>query len=201
MFNFYHPDPASKPTWKVQNLFPTLRKLQIRVSIFNFVPFSFFLFCPNSHSLWFAKFLLPFSSNSNPFATMKHQKPRDEENRGKNNGSNSIKMNNNNNNNMKKKKRLGGGGLSLEAFANAKTKGDFYNPSLISTFFFFFWFILIKFQSFFLLWRFCCLSLWQFLCFLVIGLFISIWFIFWVILLVLFDGYEVVGLESWDCLV
>lgn len=68
---------------------------------------------------------------------MKHQKPRDEENRGKNNGSNSIKMNNNNNN-MKKKKRLGGGGLSLEAFANAKTKGDFYNPSLISTFFFFF---------------------------------------------------------------
>ena len=69
---------------------------------------------------------------------MKHQKPRDEENRGKNNGSNSIKMNNNNNNNMKKKKRLGGGGLSLEAFANAKTKGDFYNPSLISTFFFFF---------------------------------------------------------------
>lgn len=149
MFNFYHPDPASKPTWKVQNLFPTLRKLQIRVSIFNFVPFSFFLFCPNSHSLWFAKFLLPFSSNSNPFATMKHQKPRDEENRGKNNGSNSIKMNNNNN--MKKKKRLGGGGLSLEAFANAKTKGDFYNPSLISTFFFFFSFILIKFQSFFLL--------------------------------------------------
>ena len=77
---------------------------------------------------------------------MKHQKPRDEENKGKNNGSNSIKMNNN----MKKKKRLSGGGLPLEAFANAKTKGDFYNPSIISTFFFFS-FILIKFQSFFLL--------------------------------------------------
>ncbi|KAK7837503.1 uncharacterized protein LOC112020567 [Quercus suber] len=60
---------------------------------------------------------------------MKHQKPRDEENRGKNNGSNLIRTNNNNN--MRKKKRLGGGGLSLEAFANAKTKGDFYNPSLI----------------------------------------------------------------------
>lgn len=52
----------------------------------------------------------------------------------------------NNNMNMKKKKRLGGGGLSLEAFANAKTKGDFYNPSLISTFFFSF--ILIKFVFF-----------------------------------------------------
>lgn len=200
MFNFYHPDPASKPTWKVQNLFPTLRKLQIRVSIFNFVPFSFFLFCPNSNSLWFAKFLLPFSSNSNPFATMKHQKPRDEENRGKNNGSNSIKMNNNNN--MKKKKRLGGGGLSLEAFANAKTKGDFYNPSLISTFFFFFFIYFDKVSVFFsfikegfVVWVF------DNLCFLVIGLFISIWFIFWVILLVLFDGYEVAGLESWDCLV
>lgn len=51
----------------------------------------------------------------------------------------------NNNMNMKKK-RLGGGGLSLEAFANAKTKGDFYNPSLISTFFFSF--ILIKFVFF-----------------------------------------------------
>lgn len=78
---------------------------------------------------------------------MKHQKPRDEENRGKNNGSNSIKMNNNNN--MKKKKRLGGGGLSLEAFANAKTKGDFYNPSLISTFFFFFFIYFDKVSVFF----------------------------------------------------
>ena len=30
--------------------------------------------------------------------------------------------------------RLGGGGLSLEAFANAKTKSNHYNPALISIF-------------------------------------------------------------------
>ena len=37
---------------------------------------------------------------------------------------------------MKKKKntmRLGGGGLSLEAFANAKSRNNLYNPALIST--------------------------------------------------------------------
>lgn len=56
---------------------------------------------------------------------MKNRKPKDEQNRGKTNGSDSIKMK------SKNKKRLGGGGLSLEAFANAKSKGDFYNPALI----------------------------------------------------------------------
>ncbi|GMY16486.1 protein PXR1 isoform X1 [Fagus crenata] len=57
---------------------------------------------------------------------MKNWKPKDEQNSGKINGSDSIKMK------SKNKKRLGGGGLSLEAFANAKSKGDFYNPALIS---------------------------------------------------------------------
>lgn len=35
---------------------------------------------------------------------------------------------------MKKKNmtRLGGGGLSLEAFANAKSKDNHYNPAIIS---------------------------------------------------------------------
>ena len=61
---------------------------------------------------------------------MKNRKPKDEQNRGKTNGSDSIKMK------SKNKKRLGGGGLSLEAFANAKSKGDFYNPALISKFLF-----------------------------------------------------------------
>jgi hypothetical protein len=31
---------------------------------------------------------------------------------------------------MKNMKRLGGHGLSLEAFINAKSKNDFYNPAL-----------------------------------------------------------------------
>lgn len=36
--------------------------------------------------------------------------------------------------NYNKKKRLGGRGLSLEAFANAKTKNNNYNPAIISKF-------------------------------------------------------------------
>ncbi|KAF8401547.1 hypothetical protein HHK36_012489 [Tetracentron sinense] len=44
------------------------------------------------------------------------------EKKGKINASKSIKKN---------KKRLGGGGLSLEVFANAKSKSENYNPSLI----------------------------------------------------------------------
>ncbi|GMY16482.1 protein PXR1 isoform X1 [Fagus crenata] len=57
---------------------------------------------------------------------MKNRKPKDEQNKGKINGSDSIKMK------SKYKKRLRGGGLSLEAFANAKSRGDFYNPALLS---------------------------------------------------------------------
>ncbi|XP_062144817.1 uncharacterized protein LOC133852150 [Alnus glutinosa] len=55
---------------------------------------------------------------------MKNRKLKDKENGEKINGSESIKM-------KKNKKRLGGRGLSLEAFANAKSKRDFYNPALI----------------------------------------------------------------------
>lgn len=45
---------------------------------------------------------------------------------------------------MKKKKnmtRLGGGGLSLEAFANAKSKDNHYNPAVISMLLFLFSYI------------------------------------------------------------
>jgi hypothetical protein len=65
---------------------------------------------------------------------VKNRKLKDKENGEKINGSESIKM-------KKNKKRLGGRGLSLEAFANAKSKRDFYNPALISTYIFF---ILVK---------------------------------------------------------
>ncbi|OVA15049.1 rRNA processing [Macleaya cordata] len=60
---------------------------------------------------------------------MKNRTSQDDkyENRKKKiNGSNSTVMKKTN-----KKKRLGGGGLSLEAFANAKTKNDNYNPAII----------------------------------------------------------------------
>lgn len=60
---------------------------------------------------------------------MKNRNPKDKETREQTNGSKSITMNKNKN---KNKKRLGGPGLSLETFANAKSKGtNFYNPSLI----------------------------------------------------------------------
>ncbi|XP_018829925.1 uncharacterized protein LOC108997981 [Juglans regia] len=60
---------------------------------------------------------------------MKSRKPKDKESRVKIDGAESIKMQNN----RKKKniQRLGGGGLSLEAFANAKSTSNFYNPALI----------------------------------------------------------------------
>ncbi|KAJ8898674.1 hypothetical protein K2173_004708 [Erythroxylum novogranatense] len=59
---------------------------------------------------------------------MKNRRPKEEEaSRGKIEGSKSM--------NVKKKKknmmRLGGSGLSLEAFANAKSKNNNYNPALI----------------------------------------------------------------------
>ncbi|KAJ0449876.1 hypothetical protein HanHA300_Chr15g0550251 [Helianthus annuus] len=59
-----------------------------------------------------------------------------------NNGGNNQKSSflapvNKNNRMMKKNRsRLGGGGLSLQAFANAKSKNDGYNPALISKFIF-----------------------------------------------------------------
>jgi hypothetical protein len=81
---------------------------------------------------------------------MKNRKPKDEQNRGKINGSDSIKMK------SKNKKRLGGGGLSLEAFANAKSKGDFYNPALISKFLFIYF---DKASIFFFFFGFCSLRL------------------------------------------
>ena len=89
-------------------------------------------------------------------ATTKNRKPKDEQNRGKTNGSDSIKMK------SKNKKRLGGGGLSHEAFANAKSKGDFYNPALISKFLSIYFDKASIFLKFFF--GFCSLrlSLWQF---------------------------------------
>ncbi|XP_059436154.1 protein PXR1-like [Corylus avellana] len=59
---------------------------------------------------------------------MKNRKLKGKENGEKLNGSELIKMKNNK---MKNMKRLGGRGLSLEAFINAKSKSDFYNPALI----------------------------------------------------------------------
>ncbi|KAE8009628.1 hypothetical protein FH972_006056 [Carpinus fangiana] len=59
---------------------------------------------------------------------MKNRKLKGKENGEKLNGSESIKMKKNK---MKNMKRLGGRGLSLEAFVNAKSKSDFYNPALI----------------------------------------------------------------------
>lgn len=66
---------------------------------------------------------------------MKSRFTEDETNRGGApiNGSESIKKHKRMM--MKKKKnmvRLGGGGLSLEAFANAKSMNNNYNPALIS---------------------------------------------------------------------
>ncbi|KGN44879.1 uncharacterized protein LOC101216293 [Cucumis sativus] len=55
---------------------------------------------------------------------MKHSNGKHEHN----NRSKSKFMNNNKHNNIK---RLGGKGLSLEAFANAKSTTDYYNPALI----------------------------------------------------------------------
>ncbi|XP_021906786.1 uncharacterized protein LOC110821300 [Carica papaya] len=57
---------------------------------------------------------------------MKNRGPRDGERNSRTNFSKSIRM--------KKKniQRLGGGGLSLEAFANAKSTNSHYNPALLS---------------------------------------------------------------------
>lgn len=65
---------------------------------------------------------------------MKNRYPKDEGNREKFNGSTSI---NKKKGSMKKKKknmrRMGGQGLSLEAFANAKSNSSsYFNPALIS---------------------------------------------------------------------
>lgn len=65
---------------------------------------------------------------------MKNRYPKDEGNREKFNGSTSI---NKKKDSMKKKKknmrRMGGQGLSLEAFANAKSNSSsYFNPALIS---------------------------------------------------------------------
>jgi hypothetical protein len=69
---------------------------------------------------------------------MKNRKLKGKGNGEKLNGSESTKMKKNK---MKNMKRLGGRGLSLEVFSNAKSKSDFYNPALISTYIFF---ILLK---------------------------------------------------------
>ena len=79
------------------------------------------LLCSNpSISALFTKFLCQI-------ATIKNRKLKGKENGEKLNGSESIKMKKNK---MKNMKRLSGRGLSLEAFVNAKSKSDFYNPAL-----------------------------------------------------------------------
>lgn len=115
---FYFPGPKFlQKSGRVQNL-PHPPKLQIRVSNSFAVRLQFiFGFVLILQSLLFSK---------SSFGKMK--------NREKINGSESNKMAN-----KKKKKnmkRLGGGGLSLEAFANAKSRTNFYNPALISTYLF-----------------------------------------------------------------
>ncbi|KAI7740836.1 hypothetical protein M8C21_020156 [Ambrosia artemisiifolia] len=57
---------------------------------------------------------------------------KDRNNGGNNQKNNGLSANNNSNIiNKKNRARLGGGGLSLQAFANAKSKNDGYNPALI----------------------------------------------------------------------
>lgn len=61
---------------------------------------------------------------------MKHRDSKDAKKFGKINGSTSSMGNNRKKKNMQR--RLGGSGLSLEAFANAKSMSNKYNPAFKS---------------------------------------------------------------------